>query len=316
MDSSNINALINMADKALVDFDSSDLSGNLGDRVPPVIPAASTTPSNIQNTEGGTSNQGISNQGGVSNTTVEFTDSMADSLDSPDAPVGIRVPRDPVDSVSSADTRTAPRSVTGSGGPHRDMQNQNRPSAQQVRQRRPTYPASHPPLRVPNNRPSPEQTMRSIATRHNLQGGQGGQPNQPQGQGGQLVRQVRPPTRPPNPAPAQPAQPAKAAQPVQSGHFGKSAQDDAGIIDPNQPVQPDQSDQSQQAEAPAGDVTPVLPDHMTSLMGYSIPTNTLYLILVLVLIAVGLYFWTAPPAKKDKNKKKKKDDEEENEDDE
>ena len=203
-----------MADKALVDFDSSDLSGNLGDRVPPVIPAASTTPSNIQNTGGGTSNQGISNQVGMSNATVEFTDSMADSLDSPDAPVGIRVPRDPVDSVSSTDTRTAPRPGAGSGGPHRDMQNQNRPSAQQVRQRRPTHPASRPPLRVPNNRPSPEQTMRSIATRHNLQGGQ---PNHSQGQSGQLVRQVRPPTRPPNPAPTQHGQvdsPAQPAQPV------------------------------------------------------------------------------------------------------
>ena len=43
--------------------------------------------------------------------------------------------------------------------------------------------------------------------------------------------------------------------------------------------------------------------HMTSLMGYSIPSSTLYFIIVLIIIATGLYFLTSDK-KKDKEKKK------------
>jgi hypothetical protein len=49
--------------------------------------------------------------------------------------------------------------------------------------------------------------------------------------------------------------------------------------------------------------------HLTSIMGYNIPTSTLYFIIVLVAIAVGLYFMTTDRKKdkeKDKNKIKEK----------
>lgn len=52
------------------------------------------------------------------------------------------------------------------------------------------------------------------------------------------------------------------------------------------------------------------PTHLTNLFGYNIPTSTLYFIIVLVLIAVGLFFLTAEkkkPIKHDMDKKKKDD---------
>jgi hypothetical protein len=48
--------------------------------------------------------------------------------------------------------------------------------------------------------------------------------------------------------------------------------------------------------------------HMTSLMGYNIPTTTLYFIIVMCVIAIALYFLTAEK-KKDKDKQKKKESE-------
>lgn len=50
--------------------------------------------------------------------------------------------------------------------------------------------------------------------------------------------------------------------------------------------------------------------HMTSLMGYNIPTSTLYFIIVMVIIAVAVYFLTAEKKKdkeKEKDKQKKKE---------
>lgn len=52
------------------------------------------------------------------------------------------------------------------------------------------------------------------------------------------------------------------------------------------------------------------PTHLTNLFGYNIPTSTLYFIIVLVLIAVGLFFLTAEkkkPIKHDLDKKRKDD---------
>ena len=49
-----------------------------------------------------------------------------------------------------------------------------------------------------------------------------------------------------------------------------------------------------------------VPDHITKIMGYSIPTSTLYFLAVLVVIAVILYFLTK---EKEKPKKKKEKDE-------
>lgn len=48
--------------------------------------------------------------------------------------------------------------------------------------------------------------------------------------------------------------------------------------------------------------------HMTSLLGYNIPTSTLYFITVMIIITISLYFLTAEK-KKDKDKEKKKDSE-------
>lgn len=50
--------------------------------------------------------------------------------------------------------------------------------------------------------------------------------------------------------------------------------------------------------------------HLTSIFGYFVPTTTLYFILVLVIMAVGLYFLTGEKKKdkdKDKEKEKEKD---------
>ena len=48
--------------------------------------------------------------------------------------------------------------------------------------------------------------------------------------------------------------------------------------------------------------------HMTSLMGYNIPTSTLYFIIVMCVVATALYFLTAEKKKdKDKDKQKKKE---------
>ena len=46
--------------------------------------------------------------------------------------------------------------------------------------------------------------------------------------------------------------------------------------------------------------TPAVASHLTSIMGYSIPTCTLYFIAVLVIIAIGLYFLTGEKKKPEK----------------
>ncbi|VBB17882.1 hypothetical protein YASMINEVIRUS_345 [Yasminevirus sp. GU-2018] len=50
-----------------------------------------------------------------------------------------------------------------------------------------------------------------------------------------------------------------------------------------------------------------LPSHLTNIFGYNIPTSTLYFIIVLVIIAVGLYFLTAERKKPNKDGDKDKD---------
>lgn len=49
-----------------------------------------------------------------------------------------------------------------------------------------------------------------------------------------------------------------------------------------------------------------VPSHLMNIFGYNIPVSTLYFIIVLVIIAVGLYFLTAkkPPQERDKSKKR------------
>jgi hypothetical protein len=324
MDSSNIEKLISMADQALVDFSDSDLSANLGDRAPVVIPTSADQPSAQPSVQpsaqpsvqpaveappvNNPSSSGVASvsTGDLMKTVAEFTDSMADSLDSPDVPAGIRLPQDPIDSVSSTDTsrisnrpQMAARSVVPPSA-QRSVQSQpqsrappsNRPSV------RPPTGGARPPLRMPNHRPTVEQTMRNIATRHNLQNGASGppRPRPPTQSAPPVANQV--PAVPPQNAPTAPAQ-----------------EPNPPALDPNQVPHPapDQNGGAQNGVPPAGDpAAPVaLPDHMTSLMGYSIPIATLYLILVLVLIAVALYFWTAPPPPKTDKKKKKKDDDDE-----
>lgn len=74
----------------------------------------------------------------------------------------------------------------------------------------------------------------------------------------------------------------------------------------------DELQQTQNDKAVGGDhVVPVdgQKSHMSSLLGYNIPTSTLYFIIVLVIIAVGLYFLTAEK-KRDKDTKNKKKDSE------
>jgi hypothetical protein len=117
-------------------------------------------------------------------------------------------------------------------------------------------------------------------------------------------------------------------------HFHDMNHDESGIINtrpnPNPPVtikhdspvqltggqiQDTQTQMSQTADAVdavdanAADVgldAPPIPDHMTSLMGYSIPTATLYFIFVMLLISFGIYYLTSP-AKKPEPKKKKEE---------
>jgi len=54
----------------------------------------------------------------------------------------------------------------------------------------------------------------------------------------------------------------------------------------------------------------IQPAHLTNIFGYNIPTSTLYFIIILVLIAVGLFFLTAEkkkPVKHDSDKNKRKE---------
>lgn len=54
--------------------------------------------------------------------------------------------------------------------------------------------------------------------------------------------------------------------------------------------------------------------HLTNIMGYNIPTTTIYFIVILIVIAIGLYFLTAEkkqPIKNDHDKNKQKEDIEE-----
>jgi hypothetical protein len=326
-----------MADQTMVDFSDSDLSGNLGDRAPAVI--TTREPENLTSA--------LADSLAASTKIGEFTDSMADSLDSPNVPIGIKLPQDPIDSISSSDMSKVSNRLNGRPGasalpqrgpptgppsgprpgqrltqlPPQFSQEQTRGPPQRGPQRPhrsgPPTGGGRPPVRMPDPRASVQQTMKSIAARHNLQ-------NQNQAQN-QAQNQTQTQGNPVN---------------------NRSVGDRAGIIDPNQTngqvqandlqgdgqpqeggqlqpqdggqPQPQDSEQLQGGEQPdVQGAQPVIPDHMTSMMGYSIPTTTLYLILVLVLIAVGLYFWTAPPAPKDKSKgKKKKKEEEEEEDDE
>ena len=73
---------------------------------------------------------------------------------------------------------------------------------------------------------------------------------------------------------------------------------------------------TQNDKSNVGDGKVTLPSHLTSIFGYNIPTSTLYFIIVLVIIAVGLYFLTAERKKpnkdgeKDKEKSKKTQDNE------
>ncbi len=51
----------------------------------------------------------------------------------------------------------------------------------------------------------------------------------------------------------------------------------------------------------------IVPDHMSLILGYQIPSKTLYFIIILVIIAVTLYFLTAEKKKPKKDKKDEKD---------
>jgi hypothetical protein len=304
MDNSNINQLLNAADQALVDFSDSDLSGNVGDRSPAVISTHQSEPA--QANPAATLPSQLGGIGGIGSSMIGFTDSMGDSLDSPDIP--IRVPKDPIDSVSSSDMSRvqAPPSRLPVQAPPSRPPVQAPPSRQPV-QSRPPQPA---PRRMPDHRV--QQTMRNIAARHQVPNGDP-RPSQRQG----VPQRQGSPQRRSSPGPAgasegqgqarppvQQSAPAPTPVPVQN----TPDLDQGGIIDPNDPNVNALVDAN--VDVPN---VPAIPDHMTSLMGYSIPTSTLYFILVLLLIAVGLYFLTTPPAPKEDKKKKKKDDEEEEE---
>ena len=330
MDSSNIDNLISMADQAMIDFSDSDLSGNIGDRSPEMSSAhtAPSAPASIPSI--------IS-----SKTSGDFTDSMADSLDSPEVPAGIRVPQDPTDSISSSSMTNAQTSRSVGSVPITRSKQVNQPSHQpshqypQQQMRQPTkqvsrpqdnsryVPVAQPPLRMPNPRASVEQTMRNIATRHNLQGTSAPQTrlqnvqNMQSAQTVQNSRQMNPidgqrrTVAPVNPQPKQIG--SDNNQQVQNNP-DQLANDQ--LDDPINPQDINQLDDQIDGQnngpnnGPNNDsnVNTNLPDHMMSVMGYAIPIATLYLILILVMIAVGLYFWTAPPTPKKEDKKKKEKD--------
>ena len=118
-------------------------------------------------------------------------------------------------------------------------------------------------------------------------------------------------------------------------HFHDTNQDESGIINtrtnPNPPVmikhdspvqvaagqavgqaQDTQTQMPQTIDAVDANAADVgldalpVPDHMTSLMGYSIPTATLYFIFVMLLIAFGIYYLTSPAKKPEPKKKEHK----------
>jgi hypothetical protein len=95
---------------------------------------------------------------------------------------------------------------------------------------------------------------------------------------------------------------------LEASHTSSNSDFENGYIDnPNETV----PDTKQLSGAGLKKLQQVIPMHMTSLMGYLIPTSTLYFILMLVVIAIAIYFLTTEKKptniddEKDKDKKKK-----------
>jgi hypothetical protein len=285
MDSLNISKLIKESSGVLVDFSDSDISTNINDRSPTVM------------------STGI----GLDSLTGSLAD--IDSLDSPDLP--IKKPTDPVNSVSSSDINSVKANQVSSPAQHRHMRQmqsmqpiQSRPMQQRPMQQRPMQVQQRGagnsvqnhrindlvrnPLRntsvgnrlKPIQEHGPGSSQQLSGPQNNLTNQQ--QPSHQLQQLQQLQQQLQQQTT---------------AQLVED-------QDQGGVI----------SNTATNSNIGTDISHPIkVPDHMTSLMGYAIPTTTMYFIFVLLIMAVGLYYWTAPKVEKS-DKKKKKDNDEESDD--
>lgn len=299
----------------LVEFSDSDIVGNVGQRVPPIIPAAVAT----TDTSDSPVSDGIVPLNSLLNNEINTTggiDLDLDlDLDSPEIPINtkpvgntilnhlqgqnagpirnpVRPPVDPVDSVSSSEANTMQRPV------QRPVQRQ----AHRVVQRPAQRPAQRQSNRLSADRSTMERSMRDIARRHNLN------QNTPQSQ---FQRSQRPQSlqRQQGPDRIQ-----RSTEQFQNPNPNQTDIDDpAGIVDngngDNQVTQTPASDiDVDEALGMGGDRS-----HLTSLMGYSIPTSTLYLIILLILIAVFLFYMSMPAPKKKPKEEDEKDDEESDE---
>ena len=300
----NVDTLLNEAEQLLVDFSDSDITGNLVNREPPtplmsnpiisntnnkvVPPAVAPVVAPVVAPPLLTNNTGINN-GSELVPLNDITGFSSESLDSPGIPTianahNVKLPSDPVDSASSD-----PRHSKNIARSERNANIQRAQRNRQIRQNR-----------LPNGPPS-----------------KNGQPTR---------SSTRPSTRPPTRPPTRPANRSdnRANRSETSGVINKfktkPAQSPSGDTTHN--LNYEQLTQSNMSNdelvSPktnkSDELKLCLKSKSTKIMGYSVPTSTLYFIIVLAIISIGLYFLTKPKkTKKSKKKTDKIDDEEDRE---
>jgi hypothetical protein len=306
MDSLNISKLIKESNNGLVDFSDSDISTNINNRSPTVM------------------STGLGAELGAGLGLDSLTGSLVDidSLDSPDLP--IRNPIDPVNSVSSSDINSVKENQVLSPVQQRPMR-QMKPM--QLLQSRPMQSMQQRPMQSMQQRPIQQRPMQQRP----MQVQQRGAGNSVQNS--RINDLVRNPLR--NTSSGNRLKPIQENGPISSQQLSgpqinltnqqqtshqlqQLQQQTTAQLAEDQDQDQDQGGVISNSNISTDITNPIeIPDHMTSLMGYAIPTTTMYFIFVLLIMAIGLYYWTSPQVEKsDKKKQKKKDDDDEESNDE
>jgi hypothetical protein len=334
MDIANIAKLIDETNKTLVEFSDSDIMPNVQERIPNIIQSSQCQ--SYDQSHGQMQEQHHVVSSPTSNTVLESRHSIVDSLDSSDVPVTVSQTEDIGSFTRNTDIAQiqSPASQHIPKGPRSSHIPLQRPS--QPRLQRPSQNQSDRPSQNQLQRPSQNQLQRP--SQNQLQRpsqNQSERPSQNQLQRpsqNQLQRpsqnQLQRPSQNQSERPSQnqlqrPSQNQLQRPSQMSSHsVGDNIHDtntqhietihnytgDQKDMQPMQPMQPNDSTGNEITHIDQAHTLNELPDHMTSLMGYSIPTTTLYLILVLLIAATGIYFMTSSSsAKKNANKNKKDD---------
>ena len=319
MDNDSIARFVSATDKRFVELGDSDISPNITERSPeaqPSQPSQLSQPSQPAQPARLSPNLNSTNSGGTTTLGSLLGDSILDDDVMRLVQEEVRAPVDAADSASSdlvplssirpqtpPDSTPAPVRSDPVSPPSVQPQPQSQPRLQPSVLNRPPELTQSRPLhsrpayaQQPQRRPSPvRRPMQSSNSQGLLQGPPPSQVRPPypprtnSGDVGGILRNDIP-------SRSDPSQHRDVGS--NSAPAGNNGGDDGdnSQLEPQDPSTPPTPSAPPASSAPP----PPVPDHLTSIMGYNIPTATIYLIIVLVLIAFAIFYMTSETPKKKK----------------